>query len=90
MCSGDFEVHFGVARHTVAPVDDAVMARINRSLEHGGGDFASQGINKVASAASGVAVGQDILTVLLHDAQADGFSSMNDGVVGKSSANRRG
>jgi pyruvate/2-oxoacid:ferredoxin oxidoreductase beta subunit len=45
------KVGFGIPGSAIAPVDDAVIARVNRGLNHGVRNVAPQRINKIACAA---------------------------------------
>ena len=90
MRAGNLEVGFGIPCSAIAPVDDAVIARVNRGLNHGVRNVAPQRIHKIAGAATGVAVGQHPSAVLLQDALANGFGSMENSLTGGGTANGRG
>jgi hypothetical protein len=87
---GNNEVGFGIPGSAIAPVDDAVIAPVNRGLNHGVRNVALQRINKIACAAPGVAVGQHASAVLLQDALANGFGSVENSSTGGGAANGRG
>jgi len=85
----NFHVLFGVGGHAIPPVDDAILTRVNRGLEHRLRDFATKGTEKIARTASGVAVGEDSAAVLLKDPEADRFGSVENGSIRNGAANGR-
>ena len=78
MC-GDFKIGLRIPGHAIPPIHDAVVASVNRGLEHGVRNIALQRINKIAGATPGVAGRQYATAVLLQDTQADGFGRVENG-----------
>ncbi len=70
-----------IASHTVAPIDDAIMASVDRGFHNRTRNLLAQRIDEVAGAAPGIAGRQNTFAVLGEDTQAHGFSSMEDGLV---------
>jgi hypothetical protein len=93
---GDFKVVFSVAGHAVAPIDNPIIPSVDRGLRHTFGKSSVQGVNKIAGAPTRVTVGQDALSVLLQNAQADRLSRVQDGFTcdraakGRSQGDHRG
>src|ERR1700758_3729675 len=79
--SGNFKVDFRILCHAIAPVNNAVMARINRGLEHGVRNVAPEAVHKTASAAPRIAAGQHSPTMLLEDSLANSFGGVQNRTV---------
>src|SRR5208337_4814449 len=74
----DFKVDFRIPGHAIAPVHDAVIAGVNRGLEHRVRNVALQRVHKIAGAAPGVAGGQYSWAMLLQDSLANAFGSVEN------------
>ncbi len=74
--AGNLDVFFRVHGHAIAPIDDAILARINRGLEHRVGNLAVKRTQKITGAASGIAIGQNALSVLLENAKTNSFGDV--------------
>lgn len=87
--SGNFKVDFRILRHAIAPVDNAVMARVNRGLEHRVRNVTPKAVNKAAGAATCIAIGQNSRTVLVEDSLANSFGGVQDRAIRHGAAKRR-
>src|SRR5450755_803465 len=89
MGSRNFEINLGIHGHALAPVHNAVVARINSGFNHGRRNFPPQRVDKVAGAMPGIAIGQDALAMLLQDLLAYRIGGMNDRAAGSGAAKGR-
>src|SRR5215831_9484527 len=71
MRAGNLEVDVGISREAVVPIDDAVAASVDGCLHHRVWYAAAQRIEKVASAAAGVAGGKHLFAMFFEDVPAD-------------------
>ncbi len=78
----DFHIFFWISGHAIAPIDNAILARINRGLEHGVRDLAAERSQKTARAASGITTGKHIATMFLKDLETDGIRSVEHCSIG--------
>src|SRR5271166_1255581 len=70
MGAWNFHVHLRVHSPTVAPVHDAIVARIDGGFNHRSRNFVAERIEEIAGALSRITVGQDAAAVLVQDAKA--------------------
>ena len=69
----NLDVLFRIHGHTISPVDDAILARVNCSFDHRAGNLSVKRAKKIAGAATGVAIGQNSLAMLLENTKTNSF-----------------
>ena len=89
MRTRNFKIIFFISGHAVPPVDNSVVARVNRGFHHRVWNIAAEGIDEIARAAPGIAIGQHSAPVFLEDAQPDSVRRLEDGLAGYGPAERR-
>jgi hypothetical protein len=89
MGPGDFEVAGGVARDAIAPVDEAVGARVDSRFHDSGGEIAAETAQEGTGAASGVAGRKDVGTLIQENLLPYGVDGALD-AGGKDGAAKRG
>jgi len=65
--TGDFEIHIRITGHAISPVNNPVIACVNRSLQYGWRNFASQMAEEIARAMGRVTRRQHLGAVLLQN-----------------------
>lgn len=90
MGAGNIEVVVRVPGHAVPPIDNTIIARVDRSFQHCVGYFATQRIEKIAGAATRVAGGQHALPVLGQNLFANVFSGAQNSAMRDRATKRRG
>src|SRR2546427_1449077 len=89
MRAWNFKIRFFLSGHAIAPIDDAVLARVNRGLHHRVRTIPVEGIDEIAGAAPRVAIGKHAAAMLLQDSQANRLSRLKHSFVGHSAAKWR-
>lgn len=82
----NFEVRLYLACHAIPPIHNTVVPGVNRRLHHRIRKIAAQGVDEVAGALPGIAIGKHTPTVFLEDADADRVGCLTNGLVGDGAA----
>src|SRR5215470_3880671 len=83
----DFEVRTRLPRHAIAPVHNTVVTGVNGRLKHGTRDVATQRVDEIAGALSGVAAGKHGAAVFALNLQAYGICGLKHGAIGNGALN---
>lgn len=90
MGTGDFDVDLRVHGSAVTPIHDSIVARVDGSFEHRVGHSATQRIDEVAGAASGIAVGKNAAAMFLKNPETNRFCRVKDRSIGESASDGSG
>ena len=88
MGSRHFKVHSGLAGETIAPINEAITARVDGRLQYRTGHIAPQRMEKIAGTTAGIAGRKYLPSVFFEDVPANRFSGLKHSSMGHGSAKR--
>jgi len=85
----NLKIIFFISGHAVPPINNSIVARINRGFHHGVRNITAKRIDEIACAAPRIAIGKNTAAVLLEDAQPDSVRRLENRLAGYGPAERR-